>query len=142
MTLAGAALRSPLVERVVCVFFGVLGAIAVLASVAGASAAAYGYDGRPDVTNQAGTEPPAGRTDLFILRVVAATGDAAHTCDDSVHLARASARQGGSPVAPKATSVYRVEGPGNARLSISPEGNVGIKGDNTLFVNLGDEART
>ncbi len=37
--------------------------------------------------------------------------------------------------------MYRVEGPGNARLDISPSGNVATKGDNTLFLNFGDEAR-
>lgn len=39
------------------------------------------------------------------------------------------------------TTAYRVEGPGNARLNIGPEGNVAVKGDNTLFLNFGDEAR-
>lgn len=39
------------------------------------------------------------------------------------------------------TTAYRVEGPGNARLNIGPEGNVAVKGDSTLFVNFGDEAR-
>jgi hypothetical protein len=34
-----------------------------------------------------------------------------------------------------------VEGPGNARLDISPAGDVAIKGDNALFLNFGDEAR-
>jgi hypothetical protein len=37
--------------------------------------------------------------------------------------------------------VYRVEGPGNTRLDISPSGNVTAKGDNMLFLNFGDEAR-
>lgn len=39
------------------------------------------------------------------------------------------------------TRVYRVEGPGNARLDISPSGNVTAKGDNMLHLNFGDEAR-
>jgi RHS repeat-associated protein len=39
------------------------------------------------------------------------------------------------------TDVFRVEGPGNARLDISPAGDVGIKGENALFLNFGDEAR-
>jgi hypothetical protein len=34
-----------------------------------------------------------------------------------------------------------VEGPGNARLDISPSGDVAIKGNNTLFLNFGQEAR-
>lgn len=34
-----------------------------------------------------------------------------------------------------------MEGPGNARLDISPSGDVSIKGDNALFLNFGDEAR-
>lgn len=34
-----------------------------------------------------------------------------------------------------------MEGPGNARLDISPSGDVAIKGDNTLFLNFGQEAR-
>ena len=40
-----------------------------------------------------------------------------------------------------ATRVYRVEGAGNARLDISPGGDVAIKGDNMLFLNFGDKAR-
>lgn len=39
------------------------------------------------------------------------------------------------------TRVFRVEGPGNARLSLDVVGNVRIKGDQTLFLNFGDEAR-
>ena len=39
------------------------------------------------------------------------------------------------------TNVFRVEGPGNARLDISPSGDVSIKGNNALFLNFGDEAR-
>lgn len=39
------------------------------------------------------------------------------------------ADQGGAGI----TNVFRVEGPGNARLDISPAGDVAIKGDNTLF---------
>jgi RHS repeat-associated protein len=39
------------------------------------------------------------------------------------------------------TVVYRVEGPGNARLDISFSGDVAVKGDNALFLNFGDEAR-
>jgi len=39
------------------------------------------------------------------------------------------------------TNVFRVEGPGNARLAISPSGDVTIKGDNMLFLNFGQEAR-
>lgn len=37
--------------------------------------------------------------------------------------------------------MYRVEGPGNARLDINAAGDVSIKGDSTLFLNFGDEAR-
>ena len=47
----------------------------------------------------------------------------------------------GAPNAPQTTRVYRVEGPGNARLDFSPSGNVTAKGDNMLFLNFGDEAR-
>lgn len=43
--------------------------------------------------------------------------------------------------APSNTRVYRVEGPGNARLDISPSGDVGITGNRMLFLNFGDEAR-
>ncbi|WP_248817404.1 RHS repeat-associated core domain-containing protein [Frankia sp. AgB32] len=39
------------------------------------------------------------------------------------------------------TNVFRVEGPGNERLNISPSGEVAIKGDNMLFLNFGQEAR-
>jgi filamentous hemagglutinin len=39
------------------------------------------------------------------------------------------------------TTVFRVEGPGNARLDVTPGGNMQISGDNTLFLNFGDEAR-
>ncbi len=39
------------------------------------------------------------------------------------------------------TKVFRVESPGNARLSVGADGGVAIKGDNTLFLNFGDEAR-
>lgn len=39
------------------------------------------------------------------------------------------------------TRVFRVEGPGNARLDISPAGDVSVKGEHTLFLNFGDEAR-
>jgi hypothetical protein len=39
------------------------------------------------------------------------------------------------------TNVFRVEGPGNARLDISPSGGVEIKGSNALFLNFGQEAR-
>jgi hypothetical protein len=42
---------------------------------------------------------------------------------------------------PEITRVFRVEGPGNARLNIDPGGNVGISGDKTMFLNFGDEAR-
>ncbi len=38
-------------------------------------------------------------------------------------------------------SVCRVEGPGNERVIIGPNGEVDIKGDNTLFLNFGDRAR-
>ena len=37
--------------------------------------------------------------------------------------------------------MYRVEGPGNERLDVSPSGDVAIKGDGMLFLNFGDEAR-
>ncbi|WP_267283897.1 LamG-like jellyroll fold domain-containing protein [Amycolatopsis thermoflava] len=39
------------------------------------------------------------------------------------------------------TTVYRVEGPGNARLDIGPDGSVEIKGNQMLFLNFGDERR-
>lgn len=39
------------------------------------------------------------------------------------------------------TKVFRVEGPGNARLEIGADGSVAIKGDQALFLNFGDEAR-
>lgn len=39
------------------------------------------------------------------------------------------------------TRVFRVEGPGNARLGIDGAGNVSVHGDQTLFLNFGDEAR-
>lgn len=39
------------------------------------------------------------------------------------------------------TRVFRVEGPGNARLGIDGAGNVSVQGDQTLFLNFGDEAR-
>lgn len=47
------------------------------------------------------------------------------------------ADQGGAGI----TNVFRVEGPGNARLDISPAGDVAIKSDNTLFLNFGDQTR-
>ena len=34
-----------------------------------------------------------------------------------------------------------MEGPGNARLDISPAGDVAIKGNKTLLLNFGQEAR-
>jgi hypothetical protein len=43
--------------------------------------------------------------------------------------------------APQTTRVFRVEGPANARLEIDKGGDVMLKGDNTLFLNFGDEAR-
>jgi filamentous hemagglutinin len=39
------------------------------------------------------------------------------------------------------TKVFRVEGPGNARVAIGADGSVSISGDKTLFLNFGDEAR-
>jgi RHS repeat-associated protein len=42
---------------------------------------------------------------------------------------------------PAVTQVFRVEGPGNARLGIDAGGNVSIKGSNALFLNFGQEAR-
>jgi RHS repeat-associated protein len=39
------------------------------------------------------------------------------------------------------TTVYRTEGVGNARLEISPDGSVSIKGENMLFLNFGSEDR-
>jgi RHS repeat-associated protein len=39
------------------------------------------------------------------------------------------------------TRVFRVEGPGNARVGIGADGSVSIRGDKTLFLNFGDEAR-
>ncbi|MDQ1290030.1 MAG: filamentous hemagglutinin, partial [Actinomycetota bacterium] len=39
------------------------------------------------------------------------------------------------------TRIFRVEGPGNARLNISAGGDVSIMGDSMLFLNFGDEAR-
>ena len=39
------------------------------------------------------------------------------------------------------TNVFRVEGPGNARLDISLAGDVAIKGRSALFLNFGDAAR-
>jgi len=39
------------------------------------------------------------------------------------------------------TRVFRVEGPGNTRVGITPDGSVSIQGDKTLFLNFGDEAR-
>ena len=37
--------------------------------------------------------------------------------------------------------MFRVEGPGNARIAIDALGNVNFKGDAMLFLNFGDEAR-
>lgn len=37
--------------------------------------------------------------------------------------------------------VYRVEGPGNQRVDISPDGMVELQGDRALYLNFGDEAR-
>jgi len=45
------------------------------------------------------------------------------------------------PVGGGTTRVFRVESPGNARLSIGPAGEVGVKGDGMLFLNFGDEGR-
>lgn len=42
---------------------------------------------------------------------------------------------------PDTVRVFRVESPANARLDISPAGDVTVKGDNMLFLNFGDEAR-
>lgn len=39
------------------------------------------------------------------------------------------------------TTVYRVEGSGNNRILIDNNGNVGIQGDQTLFLNFGQKAR-
>jgi RHS repeat-associated protein len=39
------------------------------------------------------------------------------------------------------TDVFRVEGPGNERLDISPSGDVAINGSNMLFLNFGQEDR-
>jgi hypothetical protein len=39
------------------------------------------------------------------------------------------------------TKVFRVEGPGNARLDISPAGDVAIKGRGALFLNFGSAGR-
>jgi hypothetical protein len=60
---------------------------------------------------------------------VASWKEAASTCGCSV-----AANSG-------VTRVFRVEGPGNARLGIDGAGNVSIQGDKTLFLNFGDEAR-
>jgi RHS repeat-associated protein len=39
------------------------------------------------------------------------------------------------------TTVYRVEGSGNARVLVDGSGNINIQGDQTLFLNFGQKAR-
>lgn len=38
-------------------------------------------------------------------------------------------------------TVFRVEGPGNARIAMGAGGDVTIRGDKMLFLNFGDEVR-
>jgi len=53
----------------------------------------------------------------------------------------AAAPEAAGDAGPALSRVFRVEGPGNARLNIDPAGNVSIKGNNAMFLNFGQEAR-
>jgi hypothetical protein len=46
-----------------------------------------------------------------------------------------------SPPPTDSVQVHRVESPGNERIAIGPSGDVSIKGDSMLFINVGDRAR-